>query len=244
METQIRHAQIVGLLFVLTLSLGCGSTGSSVSTTFGLTDSSRSDSQMGSPLRTPEGYTARCQRDWVDLSDVVLPIAEEFEAQNIMYGSRELSDCSGIFHRFLRAFDDECPGYSLPSAGSFRASRDIAGWYDRKGLMTMVWDPLSLAHLIKPGAVMFYVPGNQDYGPRDKDHVLSRVVHVGVVVSVQRDFQGNPTSYRLFHGRSSGKPASITDFHRREPSRSNHKPFGNWDQQWIAIAPLVDGDEL
>ena len=46
-------------------------------------------------------------------------------------------------------------------------------------------------------------------------------------------------SYQLFQGRSRGKCASITDWHRRYPSNKNLPPFGNWDEQLIGCAPLL-----
>ena len=185
------------------------------------------------------GYPVLCRQEWVDLAEWIPPIAEGFQQQVIMYDSIELSDCSGMFHRVLRAFDEGCPGYSLPQPESDRDSRDVARWYHGKSLFTPVRDELSHVDLIKPGAVMFYGHSNKTYEGADLEEILREVEHVGVVVSVERDAGGDLVGYRLFHGRSPGKPAGITDYHLREPTRPTHRPFGNWDQQWIGVAPLA-----
>ncbi len=187
------------------------------------------------------GYPVQCQEEWVDLATNLAPIAEGFERQNIMYDTTPLSDCSGMFHRLLRAFDEGCGGYSLPQPESCRDSRDVARWYQEKGLFTRVRDELGQVDWIKPGAVMFYGHSGKSYeAAADLDEILREVEHVGVVVSVERDATGDLTRYRLFHGRSPGKPAGITDYHLRVPARPEHRPFGNWDQQWVGVAPLAD----
>ncbi len=186
------------------------------------------------------GYPVRCEGEWVDLAERILPIAEGFQEQNIMYDTIELSDCSGMFHRLLRAFDEGCPGHSLPQPESDRDSRDVARWYEAKGLFTQVRDEMGHVDRIKPGAVMFYGHSNKSYEEADLELVLTEVEHVGTVVSVERDGNGDLMRYSIFHGRSPGKPAGITNYHGREPARPGHRPFGNWDQQWIGVAPLAD----
>ncbi len=187
------------------------------------------------------GYPVRCRRGWVDLAAWIPPIAEDLERQKILYGSVPLSDCSGIFHRFLRAFDQGCPGYSLPRPESDRDSRDLARWYQERGLLAPVRDELGQVDLIKPGAVMFYGRSGKSYPAVDVGQILRQTEHVGVVVAVERDGHGALVRYRLFHGRSHGKTAGVTDYHLRQPPRPALRPFGNWDQQWIAFAPLADG---
>jgi len=108
----------------------------------------------------------------------VSAVAEGLEAKNIMYGSLELSDCSGMFHRFLRTFGDECPGYALPEPRDARDSRDIARWYERKDLFSRVRDELKQDDLIRPGAVMFYGQRLGSYGDADLEEVLRDVEHV------------------------------------------------------------------
>lgn len=51
------------------------------------------------------------------------------------------------------------------------------------------------------------------------ERALDEIEHVGVVVSVDRDTSGEISGYSLFHGRSPGKPAGITDYHRRDVAR-------------------------
>ena len=187
------------------------------------------------------GSFAGCGGEGGDSAKVIRQIADRLTAQGIMYGSEPLSDCSGMFHRVLESFSDRCPGLDLPSPDSARSSRDIGRWYASKGSFVQISDPLSHASLIEPGAAMFFGRSDRRFAELTREEALAEIEHLGIVVSVERDSDGNVLSYRLFHGRSPGTPAGITDYHRREVSRPGHSPFGNWDQQWIGISPLAAG---
>lgn len=158
-----------------------------------------------------------------------------------MYDTVELSDCSGIFHRVLQAMVAQCANLSPPKPSQFRDTRDLARFYHQKGQLVLIQDALEQAQLIKPGAVLFYGYAGVRYQDFSAEDLFARgngIEHMGVVVSVTRDSEGRVVSYRLFHGRSTGKIAAVTSYHLRRPTRSDLPPLGNWDQQWVAFAPL------
>ncbi len=170
----------------------------------------------------------------------ILRVASGIVADSLWYNSKPLTDCSGIFHRVAKRFKTICPATTTP-APSYRSSRDLAKWYYEKEQLTIVQDVLENDHLIRPGAVMFYGRRNKEYHNIKIDSLTSYrgIEHVGVIVEVEKDSNGSVINYSLLHGRSPGKLASITNWHHRNPSRSNLPPFGNYDQQWVAIAPLL-----
>ena len=173
----------------------------------------------------------------------VQQIAQRIQAQKIYYNSRELTDCSGIFHRFLREMQKTCEHQDFPSPKKYRSSRDLALWYHERGSLILVSDPLRMSHLIRPGMVMFYGNRGKKFDKFTERDLKNRkeIHHIGIVVSVEKDRTGRVISYKLFHGRSPGKYAAITEYHLLTPSRRNLPPFGNYDQPWVAIAPLVAG---
>ncbi len=170
-------------------------------------------------------------------------VALDIEARRWLYNSAELTDCSGIFHRFLGALEQSCPGVDRPPVDPYRSTRDLAYWYHQQGRLTLIHDAVAEQEHIRPGAVMFYGTQGKTYRRFDLDDLLKNpggIQHVGVVTDVY-EVEGNLT-YDLFHGRSSGKRAGITSFHRLHPSRDRLPPLGNWDQQWVAIATLAATD--
>lgn len=196
-------------------------------------------------IRTTDEDTASekvlpCGQAASSLAPTVLAIAEQLQGQTIMYDSEPLSDCSGMFHRVLQSFDEVCPGYDLPEPQEARDSRDLGRWYAESGNYKLVTDELDQAHLIEPGQVLFFGQSATQYADLTLEQALTEIEHVGLVVAVDRDEAGELISYQLFHGRSPGKPAAITNYHFREPSRSSYRPFGNGDQQWIGVASIAD----
>ncbi len=174
-----------------------------------------------------------------EFESAVLSIAEDLQARKLIYSSRpdDLRDCSGIFHRVLERLRKRCRGISGPDL-RVRSSRAIAAWYAEHGNLVIVRDALDQDHLLQPGAVLFYGRRHQRSSGRSLKRVLENVAHVGIVTSVARDDAGRVVSYRLFHGRSGRKPAAITDYHTREPTRAQYPPLGNGAQPWIAVAEV------
>jgi hypothetical protein len=186
-------------------------------------------------------FTMSCGGRTVPLDETIQEISADFQSQKLLYNSKPFTDCSGIFHRVLRAIKKKCSGYELPDAEQYRDTRELARWYFNQGELIVIEDPFAAADLLKPGAVLFF-------GYRDKKYKnikptalfgAAGIEHMGVVVDVQRDSYQRVISYGLFHGQTTGKIASITRFHLRTPTRPNLPPFGNWNQQWVAFARIV-----
>lgn len=186
-------------------------------------------------------YTLSCDSRSLYLDETIQDIATDLQSQKLLYNSKPFTDCSGIFHRVLREINKRCPDYQLPDAEQYRDTRELARWYYDQGELIVIEDPFAAADLIKPGAVLFF-------GYRDKKYknikpaqlfTAAGIEHMGVVVDVQYDSYQRVMSYGLFHGQTTGKIASITRFHLRNPTRPNLPPFGNWNQQWVAFARIV-----
>jgi sugar lactone lactonase YvrE len=198
----------------------------------------------GAPAEKPEAYKIDCAGLSIDLAEPVARIAAALEADSILFGADSLSDNSGIFHRVLRSLQQRCPNVEIPEVSFNRSSWLLARWYDERKDLRLIQNALESADLIRPGAVMFYGASDKLYKDFTKDEVLAAngISHVGVVVSVERDEAGGVISYRLFHGLSPGKIAATTNYHRRQPTRPNLPPFGNWNQQWLAMARLAKSE--
>jgi len=192
-----------------------------------------------------ENYAVDCAGKRIDLAAPVKEIADMITADSLWYGKELLSDCSGIFHRVLQAMKSRCPAYDYPDPEKYRETRDLARWYHQRGDLILVQDALASADLIKPGAVMFYGHRGINYTATNltADTLLMRergIEHLGVVVSIKKDAAGQLLGYELFHGQTYGKIASTTRHHERNPSRSSYMPFGNAEQQWVAVARLLN----
>ncbi len=167
----------------------------------------------------------------------LVALARNMENQNLIYSKKpeNFRDCSGIFHRIAGQLKQKFPAIEIPPR-QYRSSRDIAKWYNEKGGLIPVTDPLLQDNLIKPGSVMFYGRNKKHYDYINKNTVIRETEHVGIVVGITKKNRDHVESYELFHGRSGTKPAAITKFHDRNPIRSYYPPFGNGAQQWIGAA--------
>ncbi|RMF60445.1 MAG: hypothetical protein D6743_14935 [Calditrichaeota bacterium] len=178
----------------------------------------------------------------MDLAGPVQEIAAKLEAASLLYDTKPLTDCSGIFHRVLQGMKARCAGYDFPTPETYRDTRDLARWYHEHRELILVRDALQDAELIKPGAVLFYGQRDTEYKDFTVDELLQKgtgINHMGVVVRVHRDPAGKIVRYELFHGHGTkGKtPASTTKWHQRNPRTG--PPFGNGTEQWVAFARLV-----
>lgn len=192
------------------------------------------------PRAALANYVVDCDRALIDLAGPLQQIADSLTALNLMYSARDLADCSGIYHRTVQALQARCPHIETPEAGRARSAEAIARWYAERRELILIQDALAQADLIKPGAVMFYGRDLRVYRKLKPEQALAAVHHLGIVVSVERDAEGNVISYQLFQGRAPGKPAATTNFHWRQPARPTFPPFGNGEQQWIGLARLVN----
>jgi len=197
--------------------------------------------QAVKPKPRPD-YTIQCIDEDFDLKTYLNVLASHMEAQKIRYNSEALSDCSGIFLRVCQDASSLCPDADFPNPKKVRDGRRLARWYYDRGRLTLVKDAEAYAEYIRPGAVMFYGHRNKKYDKVNIQNITARtgIEHVGIVTDVERDTSGQIVNYTLFHGRSSGKIASRTTHHHREPSRKSLPAFGNYNQQWVAVAYLID----
>ncbi|MCI5220384.1 MAG: hypothetical protein D3914_14630 [Candidatus Electrothrix sp. LOE2] len=125
----------------------------------------------------------------------------------------------------------------------YRDSRDLARWYYERGQLQLIENAEESTELLKPGAVLFFGRNGSEYRDFSVDDLLTPrkgIAHLGVVVKVHKNDNGQVVHYELFHGhgRKGETPASITDWHKRTPTRTDYPPFGNGRQQWVAIARI------
>jgi rare lipoprotein A len=188
-----------------------------------------------------KNYLAYCGGTTLNLAQPVTAIAQALSG--LEYDSSKLQDCSGIFHQLVNRFQNEyCPNYHYPPLNLARHTRGIAKWYHQRGELILIDEPHEKSQLIKPGAVMFYGYQGKTYQNFTAEDLFIPglgINHIGVVVAVIVDDQGQVANYKLFHGRRPGYPSQITEFHWRKPAQPGYPPYGNGQEQWVAIAPLV-----
>jgi len=186
-------------------------------------------------------YSLQC-----DITDIANPLREvvtALEEKSLLYATGPLTDCSGIFHRVMLGLKHRCPAKDFPSVDGYRDSRALARWYHERGKLRLIRNAEESTDLLKPGAVLFFGRNGSEYRNFSVDDLLipqKGIAHLGVVVKVHKNESGQVLHYELFHGHGSkGKtPASVTDWHKRTPTRSGYPPFGNGRQQWVAVARL------
>lgn len=185
-------------------------------------------------------------------------ISESITAQQLPYivGGPQLQDCSGIFLRITDSIRARIPAladkskYTFPNANEHRSSRGIARWYHEHGNLHIVEDGKAEANRIHPGSVMFFANTDQKYSNMNIDLLAGpasgvpkgAIMHIATVVSVEKDAAGNVTKYTMMHGRNSKNPASPSggncDCGATTGKQHEKFPFGNWNQQWVAVANL------
>lgn len=172
----------------------------------------------------------------------LLATANDFESKHILYRSIPLSDCSGMFHRLLSKMKEVFPEYQYPEVSDARSSRALAQWYYDHGALHVIEDAANSGQLIRPGSIMFFGQVGKKYAhPTIEQLVISGVgiQHIGTVVDVQKDEEGNVIGYTLFHARGRGKIASKTQHYLQHPRYSYLPAFGNWKQQLLAIGNIA-----
>ena len=195
------------------------------------------------------------------LSVILDLIAQDLEAQNLEYRSDLGQDCSGIYHKIkdliqrrMKTLGDKSK-YTYPAYTEDRNTRQIATWYHRHNNLYIVQDPLADRNKIRPGSVMFFARTdekfskpdiatltNADVFQHDQAAGKGKIYHVGVVTKVEKDENGNVVRYTLMHGRNSKYTASRTSGNYDGPGGYKKTfakfPFGNWNQQWVAVAQI------
>jgi len=180
------------------------------------------------------------------LAPMMMALAKEHTGVPYLSNDRT-TQCSGIFQRVLNSVRRDCPEAvgKTPPANQVD-SRGQGKWYYKKKALTLIKDPIAQAELIRPGAVMFYGKLSQDFYNTNPVEKLwdkeTGIRHVGVVVDVERNEDGEIESYSLFHGRTSGTTSGISNadnyMHRRE-AKSNAPSFGNGPDPWVGVAAMV-----
>jgi hypothetical protein len=193
------------------------------------------------PETTSTAYAAQCWLD--DITSPLHQVVTTLEKKSLLYATKPLTDCSGIFHRVVQGLKHQCPAKEFPTVQQHRDSRAIARWYHEQGKLELIENAVDSTDLLQPGAVLFFGKNGSEYRDFSIDELLTPqkgIAHLGVVVKVHKNTSGQVVHYELFHGhgRKGKTPASITDWHKRTPTRNGYPPFGNGRQQWVAVARL------
>ncbi|MBX2874760.1 MAG: hypothetical protein KTR30_21735 [Saprospiraceae bacterium] len=205
---------------------------------------SRRVGERGGNASDPSLHKDPCAQNEYSLGSVLNAYAAAIEAEpeKWMYSNTasDFKDCSGMFIRLCEKLDGQfCDAYQFPGR-KYHSTRDLASWYAREGKLTLIKDAQSNQDLIQVGQVMFYGKANKRIPKRLRLADLTApypnglLAHMGVVVAVNRMDDGTLRSYTLYHGRSSGKPAS-----RSIIRMSQNADFGNWGQPWLATASIL-----
>ncbi len=200
------------------------------------------DAELAARLADLESYSATCGGAETDLAIPVMEIAKNLEAQKLAYIREKMQDCSGMYHQVLMKLKDRCPDHAYPDVDKYRDSRSLAKWYHENEKLILVKDEKSKSDLIKPGAAMFYGYQGKDYSNFTAEDLFVRgtgINHVGIVVDVKKDENGQVTNYSIFHGRNPKHTAGITSYHNLVPTRESYPPLGNGGDKWVAIAPAI-----
>lgn len=190
----------------------------------------------------------------IKISTVLGTISTNLEAKRLSYDSKQLQDCSGIYHQLKDSIQSRIPvlagaEYIYPPVTSVRSSRQIADWYHTNNNLTIIENPVASRNSIRPGTVMFYGRPNKKYSNMtiemltDKSNNYTRngaIMHIAVVTEVQTDENGDVINYTIMHGRNSRVHASRSGSKEVQSRNTKGLPaFGNWTQQWLAIANIA-----
>ena len=197
-------------------------------------------------LASLDRYAAVCANNaLVDLGELVRPMTAAHVG--VPYSQAKGNDCSGMFHQVLADVQSRCSNHALPSLNEARSTRDLARWYHEIDELVVVNDAEKMAELIKPGAVLFFghngkrykrIKARDLYGSRSKKGIVE---HMGIVTEVERGIVNGEeviVNYHLFHGRYPGRPSAITKWHPMKET-AEHPPYGNGNQQWVAVARML-----
>jgi len=211
-----------------------------------------------SPAAGSGGLASRALSD-NQLTTKLETIARKLEAKKLAYVSELGQDCSGIYHQIKDSIQARIPAladqskYIFPSFRDQRNSRQIADWYYRHNNLLIIQDPMAERNKIRPGSVMFFGRTDEHYPNIDidllsnpgkfvHDGVKGKIMHIAVVTSVEKDEAGNVVKYTIMHGRNKRYPASRSSGNYDGPGgfakAFANFPFGNWNQQWVAMAHI------
>ena len=187
---------------------------------------------------------AKCGTNDFDIGRHLTGFAEGIEAKQIGYKTEDLSDCSGMFLRVVKSLEGVCDDYIFPNENQHRDTKALGKWFHDNGNLQLTENILDHAHLIKPGAVLFYGHRDKEYPNLTIEKLTSAegIQHVGVVTEVKEE-DGKVSQYSLFHGRTYGKNAGRTHYHYRQDKTNSkgyyYPPFGNGRQRVIAVGYIT-----
>ncbi|MEM9888373.1 MAG: hypothetical protein AAF849_20935 [Bacteroidota bacterium] len=208
------------------------------------------------PTSDPSAERFRAGISDARMSLALESIAINMEAQKLKYDGSIGQDCSGIYHRVKDSLQARFPvlarDFQFPQYNTDRNTRQIAYWYHGNNNLHFVQDALADQNLLRPGSVLFFGRTDEKYSNINID-VLSNadvfqhsgdkgeIYHIAVVTAV-RDDDGKKR-VTIMHGRNSKHPASRTEVNYDGPGGYKKAfakfPFGNWNQQLIAIANIA-----
>jgi hypothetical protein len=186
-------------------------------------------------------------------------ISQDLEAQELEYISSKGQDCSGIYHKIkdlvqkkMSVLGDKTK-FHYPSFTADRNSRQIAQWYYDHNNFHIVQNAIADRNLITPGTVVFFGRTEEKYsnitidlltnpGKFVHDGTNGKIMHIAIVTKVEKDDAGNVIKYDMMHGRNSRNFASRTTANYDGPGGYGKAyakfPFGNWNQQLVALAHI------
>lgn len=189
------------------------------------------------------------------IGEVLSAIAKNLEDKTLEYRSDLLQDCSGIYHQMKDSLQSRLPAlkegaeYQYPSSKTTRNTRQIADWFNKRGNLHIVQDPMASRNYIRPGSVMFYSKSGKKYTNIDIDMLTDRannytsngaIMHIATVTNVKTDAEGNVLEYTIMHGRRPGRHAKRTGSKEVQSTNTPGLPkFGHWTQQWVAVANIT-----
>lgn len=173
-----------------------------------------------------------------DLEPLTTGIANQLYGMRYSSNGGAFRDCSGIFHRVVQTMEDACPNLLIPPT-KVRSSRQLAAWYTNRGTLTPMTNAASQAPaVLQPGAVVFFGGPNKRHKNVSYQSVVNNTRHIGIVTSVQHNEAGEVVGYQMFHGSSSHRKAVYSQRYRHHPKNKNSPPFGNGNEQLLAVATL------
>lgn len=205
---------------------------------------------------TYEKYTAGLSEARMSLA--LEAIAQSIEGQKLKYDRTIGQDCSGIYHRIKDSIQARFPAlardYQFPQFNTDRNTRQIAHWYHKNGNLHFVQDALADQNRLRPGSVLFFGRTDEKYDKVDIDLLSNanvfqhdatagkgKIYHIAVVTAVRDD--NGKKRVTIMHGRNKKHAASRTEVNYDGPGGFKKKfaqfPFGNWNQQLVAIANIA-----
>jgi hypothetical protein len=173
-----------------------------------------------------------------DLEPLTIGIANQLYGMRYSSNGGAFRDCSGIFHRVVQTMEDACPNLLIPPT-KVRSSRQLAAWYTNHGTLTPMKNALLQApEVLQPGAIVFFGGPNKRHKTVGYQAVVNNTRHIGIVTSVQHNETGELVGYQMFHGSSSHRKAVYSQRYRQHPKNKNSPPFGNGNEQLLAVATL------